>query len=598
MQSFSSDTQVPRLLKQAQLLHEQGRLREAQALYQQVLAHVPNSFEALHGIGILYGQLGQFEQALHFITRASDVNPKDFSVYYNQGKAFQELRRLDEALISYDKALALKPGYLPAINNRGNILKELNRYGEALISFDKALSIRPDFLEAYLNRGSVLQSMRRYAEALETYNMAIARKPDCADAYYGRGNVLNNWERNEEALVAYETAIALKPDYAEAHNNLGYVLKNLQRYDEAIAHFEKAIALKSDYAEAHNNLGTALKNLKRYDEAKVCYDRAIALKPDYADANFNMSFIKLVLGDYEAGWLLYEWRWKIGEYKDKVRHFEQPVWLGEESPAGRSILLHADQGFGDVIQVARYVPIMAALGARVILEIPSPLVPLLKTLQGTFSIVAKGDVLPAFDLHCPLMSLPLAFKTKIITIPAHVPYLGVDLQKQSAWRERLGPKTRRRVGLAWSGNSMHKNDRDRSIGLRSLQPLWCLDCEYHAVQKEIRREDQVVLAEFNEIQSHVSELRDFSDTAALIAELDLLITVDTSVAHLAGALGKEVWVLLPYDSDFRWLLERNDSPWYPTARLFRQQARGDWGNVIAQVRSELDSELASGSISN
>jgi tetratricopeptide (TPR) repeat protein len=564
MRSSSSKIRISGRLKQALLRHEQGRLREALALYQQVLALDPDSFEALHGAGILYGQLGLFEHALQFITRASIVKPKVFFVYYNQGKAFQELKRHNEALASYDKALALKSDYVPASINRGNVLKELHRYEEALASYDKVLSLRPDFLEAYLNRGLVLQNMQRYEEALSSYDKAIARNPNYAEAHYGRGNALKNLERYEAALAEYGEAINLKPDYAEAYNNRGSVLNNLQRHDEAMA----------------------------------CYDKATTLWPDYADANFNKALLKLLLGDYELGWLLHEWRWDTDQYKDLVRHFKQPLWLGEQSPAGQTILLYADHGLGDAIQVARYVPMVAALGATVILEVPSPLVALFSTLQGVTAVIARGDALPEFELQCPLMSLPLAFKTKISTIPVHVPYLEVDTQKERVWRERLGPKVRSRVGLTWSGNARHKNDRNRSISLRGMQPLLCSDFEYHAVQKEIRHEDQTTLAEFNVIQSHEGALHDLSDTAALISELDLIITVDTSVAHLAGALGKEVWVLLPYVPDYRWMVGRSDSPWYPTARLFRQGGRGDWENVIDQVRSKLGSDLALRSESN
>ena len=616
-----SSTQIAGRLKQAQLRHEQGSLQEALTFYRQTLELDPANFQALHGIGIIYGQLGLFEQALQFINGAGIVKPGDYSVYYNQGKALQELKRYDEALTSYDRVLALKPDYFPAYNNRGNVLKELERYEEALASFDKALSLRPDFLEAHINRGSVLQSLKRYGEALASYDKALALNPDSAEAYYNRGNILNNLERHGDVLVEYDKALALKPDYVPAynnrgnilkeldryeealasfdtalslepdnvpaHNNRGIILKDLDRYEEALASYKKALSLKPDYAEAYNNMGGVLTGLHRYDEALTCYEKAIALWPDYADANFNLGLLKLLLGDYEAGWLLHEWRWKTDQHKDDTRRFGQPLWLGEESPAGRTVLLHVDQGLGDVIQVARYVPMLAALGATVILEVPSSLVPLLNTIEGAAAVIAKGEDLPEFELQCPFMSLPLAFKTKIGTIPGRTPYLSVDPQKRLAWRERLGSKSRSRIGLAWSGNANHKNDRNRSVSLRKIQPLLQLNFEFHAVQKEIRDEDRAALAEFVELRSHEGELHDFSETAALISELDLVITVDTSVAHLAGALGKEVWILLPYAPDYRWLTERGDSPWYPTARLFRQRSRGNWEGVITEVLSSL-----------
>ena len=486
MQSSATRIWLAAHLKQARLCHEQGNLRDALALYQRIIDLDAGNFSAFHEAGIIYGQLGQFEQALQFITSASKLKPSDFSIYYNQAKALQELKRHNEALISYDKVLALKPDYVPAYNNRGNILKELQRYDAALDSYNKALSIRSDFLVAYINRASVLQ------------------------------------------------------------------------------------------------------DLKRYDEAVAAYDQAIALKPDYAEANYNKGLVKLLLGDYEAGWPLQEWRWKTDQYKGLVRSFKQPLWLGTESPAGRTILLYADQGIGDAIQIARYVPMVATLGAKVILEVQSQLVPLLKTIDGSgVTVIAKGGTLPEFEFQCPLMSLPLAFKTTISTIPQHVPYLAADPQKQLEWRERLGQKILPRVGLAWSGNAMHKNDCNRSISLRSFEPLLCADFEYHSLQKEIRQEDKEILAEFSEIHVHDAELHNFSDSAALVSELDMVITVDTAVAHLAGAMGKEVWILLPYIADFRWMTERSDSPWYPSAQLFRQDSRGDWGSVITKLHSKL-----------
>jgi tetratricopeptide (TPR) repeat protein len=506
------------LLQKALAWHQQDRLQEALGMYQQSLAIDPHNFEALQGLGILYGQLGRFEDALQCITKAVMVQPDDFAIYYNQGVALQELKRHEEALSSYDRALALKPDFTEAHINRGNALKELRRYQEALTNYDKALALEPTSAQAYNNRGAALELLRDY----------------------------------DDALASYERAITLRPDFAKAHNNRGALLEMLHRYDDALASYNQAISLSGNYAEAH----------------------------------YNKGLLKMLLGDYQEGWSLNEWRWKTDQ-KNFARNFKQPLWLGDHSISGKTILLHAEQGLGDTIQMVRYVPMVEALGGKVILEVPAVLVPLLNSLKGNFTIVTKGHLLPAFDLHCPLMSLPLAFKSSVASIPAPIPYLAADPQRQNTWFERLGPKSKPRVGLAWSGNPQHKNDRYRSMSLRTLEPLLGLDCEYHALQKEVRVEDQPTLAEFTQIHTHEDNLNDFADSAALIAELDLVISVDSSVAHLAGALGKPVGILLPYNADYRWLTVRSDSPWYPTARLFRQRSLGAWEDVIAEVSSRL-----------
>jgi len=487
-------------------------------MYEQVLGIDPNNFEALQGSGVLYGQLGRFEEALHYLQSACLSRPKDFFSHYNAGVALQELGRYEEALLSYERALKLRPGLVEGYINRGNVLKELGRYDEALASYDKAIT---------RDRAS-----------------------------------------------------------AKAYNNRGAVLEVLGRYTEALASYEKAIALNSNFAQAHNNRGSLLEKFCRYDEALASYDKAITLNPDFAEAHYNKGLLLMLLGDDEHGRPLYEWRWKTDQ-KKSFRNFPQPLWLGDSSLTGRTILLHAEQGLGDTLQMVRYVPMVEELGANVILEVPAVLISLLKTLRGNFTLVARGDALPAFDLQCPLMSLPLAFRTRIDNIPAPIPYLSADPEKQQTWRERLGPKVRPRVGLAWSGNPQHKNDRNRSMSLHMLEPLLHLDCEYHALQKEIRAEDCMTLSQFKQIQNHAEELKDFADTARLIAELDLVITVDSAVAHLAGAMGKDVWILLPFHSDHRWLTKRDDSAWYPTAKLFRQHSIADWMSVIAEILAAL-----------
>ena len=452
-----------------------------------------------------------------------------------------------------------------------------------------ALALAPGRGDIYNNLGNVLQDLGRHGEALETYERALALKPDSPEAHNNRGNALRHLRRFTEAFESYERAIALKPDYAEAYYDYGNALKDLKRYDEALKYYEKALALKPDYPEAYNNRGNALQCLKRYDEALESYGKAIAQKPGYADANWNKSLLLILIGEYREGWRLFEWRWQTDDTRPLARHFAQPLWLGDaETEIGnKTILLYAEQGLGDTLQMLRYVPLLAAQGATVILEVPLPLVSLASEIPEAGQVIARGEPLPVFDVHCPFMSLPLAFKTTVDTIPKTVPYLKAPEMKKRLWRDRIGLKTRPRIGLMWSGSTWHKNDRNRSIPLEKFLPLLEWEADFHSLQKEYRASDREVLMREGRIRDHSEELADFGDTAGLMEQLDLVISVDTAVAHLAGALGKTVWVLLPHAPDYRWSVDRKDSAWYPTARLFRQAAPDDWDQVIHSVAMEL-----------
>ena len=463
------------------------------------------------------------------------------------------LGKNDLALASYDRALALRPDHADALSNRGNTLLALNRFDEALANYDRALAVRPNYAEALSNRGSALEKLNRFDEALASYDRALALRPDFAEALYNRGNIMKTLKRYGEALESYDRALALRPGHADAHNNRGQVLKELMQNDEALA----------------------------------SYDRALALRPQNVMAHCNAASLRLLTGDFSRGWADYEWRWMKESVVLANRVFPQPLWRGGEAIAGKTILLHSEQGLGDTIQFCRYVPLVAARGAQVILEVQKPLHALMTDLAGATQIISKGNPLPEFDIHCPLLSLPLAFGTLLETIPSATAYLRAPLQHSMNWQTRLGAKRRPRIGLAWSGNAGHERDRERSIGLRALLPLLDAEATFVSLQKEVRAEDAIVLKERGDILHVGDELRDFSDTAALMSQLDLIISVDTSVAHLAGALGKPVWILLTYIPDWRWLLDRNDSPWYSTARLFRQNDTRAWEGLIARVRETL-----------
>ncbi|MGC2461142.1 MAG: tetratricopeptide repeat-containing glycosyltransferase family protein, partial [Steroidobacteraceae bacterium] len=473
----------------------------------------------------------------------------------------------DEALASYDMAIALKSDYAGAFNNRGRALQELTRLDEALASYDTALALKPDYTEALNNRGNTLQELQQL----------------------------------DEALASYDKALALKPDYAEALNNRGKALQALQRLDEALTSYDRALAVRPDYAEALSNRGWTLHELRRLDEALASYDRALTVRPDYAEAHYDEALCRLLIGDFDRGWEKNEWRWETGQARNRKRNFAQLQWIGSNEVAGKTVLLHAEQGFGDTIQFCRYVPLVARRAARVVLEVQRPLYELMSTLPGAAQIVVSGEPLPDFDIHCPLLSLPLAFGTRLETIPSETPYLSAPEGKTSAWRDRLGKHEKLRVGLVWAGNPRkqlpHANriDRQRSIAFDRLAPLFQVtECQFYSLQKG---DDAVTQLRHSALHQHVidwtEDLHDFSDTAALIENLDVIIAVDTSVAHLAGALGKPIWLVNRYNTCWRWLLDRDDSPWYPTLRQFRQPSPGDWISVISGVQDALQ-RLAAG----
>ncbi len=428
-------------------------------------------------------------------------------------------------------------------------------------------------------------------EALASYDRAFAVQPDYAEALFNRGNTLQELKRLDEAVASYDRALTMRPDYAEAFNNRGNALKELKRLGEALASYDRALAVRPDYAEGLNNRGVALQELKRLEEAMASYDCALTVQPAYAEAHWNKSLLQLLTGDLDAGWREYEWRWKTESLGLFKREFAQPLWLGENGIEGKTILLHSEQGFGDTIQFCRYVPLVARRGARVLIQAPASLQGLMASFADVAQVISAKGKLPQFDLQCPLLSLPLAFGTKIESIPANVPYLTVPLESKKNWNITRELKRRITIGLIWAGRSTHKKDHNRSINLRSLLKLLDVNALFVSLQKDVSPEDAAVLKERIDLVHLGDKLKTFSETAAVISNLDLVISVDTSVAHLAGALAKPVWVLLPFIPDWRWLLDREDSPWYPTARLFRQNIPGDWSSVISRVVVELENLL-------
>jgi tetratricopeptide (TPR) repeat protein len=544
------------MLQQAIQAFQAGNYDSADLMLTRVLQVDSKNLLALQVIALLKASQTNYGEAANFLGRAARISPNDATVRFNLAKALTDSGNDKDAIAHHKKAIALAPNNPEIWLSYGNTTSNLGRYNDALLWFGNALSLNSDYVEAELSIAITLYKLKRY----------------------------------DEAIYHYDKALSLKPDYREAWSNKGVTLNELKRFEEAIAHYDKALSLKPDYHEAWSNKGVTLNELKRFDEAIAHYDKALSLKPDYHEASFNKSLSLLLQGDFENGLPLYESRWyseKITAIADK-RIFENPTWLGVDSLADKTILIYGEQGLGDFIQFCRYVKLVSDLGAKVILETPQSLASLMGNLEGVTELVIKGEELPFFDYQCPILSLPLAFKTKLNTIPNLSRYINLDSHpsKIMEWKARLGYKLKPRIGLAWSGNANHKNDHNRSILLGDILQFLPNQFEYVSLQKEVREVDKLTLESNPHILNFANHLNDFLDTAALIDNLDLVISVDTSVAHLSGALGKKTLVLLPSVLDWRWLLDREDSPWYPSMKLYRQpvSAVGDWNGVLDRVR--------------
>ena len=468
-------------------------------------------------------------------------------------------------------------GAIEALNQQGLSLLQQGQFAAGATLLQQSLAQNAKQPEVSYNLGYALQQLGRLEEALGAYTQAVTWMPDDLDAVMSRGRVRASLGQFEGAAADFAKATRLVPQSPDAWNNLGNVLLDLERETDAITAYDKALALRPNFTQVLFNKGKALGALERYAEAAVAYEQALALNPQYEEAKWHLSWVKLVLGDFAQGWPLFEARWTVPQLGNQRRYPQLPQWLGKESIAGKSILLYAEQGLGDTLQFCRYVPVLQALGVKVSLAVQAPLVSLLAGQWPDVPVAESFAEVSGFDLATPLMSLPLALGTTLETIPAAVPYLQVrDVVPAAANR-------RPRVGLVWSGSAGHKNDKNRSMALSVLAPLFALPVDWVCLQPDVRESDRAWLAERPEVVLNQPALTDFAETARIIAGLDWVVTVDTAVAHLAGALGKVVWLLLPTGPDYRWLLERTDSPWYPTARLFRQPARGDWAGVVQRL---------------
>ena len=439
-------------------------------------------------------------------------------------------------------------------------------------------------------RALTLHHAGKLGDAEGLYKTLLSYFPTHVEILTTLGVLLLQQGRSEAGFQQLKKSLSINPNQPAALYNMAVELQKLARLDEALACYNQALKINPQDINALINRGNTQKDLKQYKEAIASFERALAMQPNIASAHWNKSLTHILLGEYEQGWKEYEWGWQCGE-RGKPRQYSQPTWLGDESVTGKTILIHPEQGFGDLIQFCRYVPILEKLGAKVILEAPASLVELMASLSRTLTVIKEGEALPTFDLVCPVMSLPLALKTTIESIPANTPYLSVSQTKKQYWEAKLGVKTLPRIGIVWSGSMTNKIDNNvcarRNIPLAELKPLFELPLEFHVLQKDIRPEDKLILDGLTQLHFHQEELNDFADTASIIQEMDVVISVCTSVAHLAGALRHETWVLLPYSADYRWMLNEHDSAWYPSVELFRSNKIGDWSDVIQQTTQKL-----------
>jgi len=561
---------------------------EALEALDRAIALDPSYIDALYSRGLALSQLQRREEALASYDATIALQPNHVEAHNNRGIILGDLARTDEALASFDAAIRLWPGFAEAHNNRGALLHALGRDDASLASCERAIALKPDYGRAHYNRGVALFALNRPWEAVASYDRALALTPDNARVHADRGDALMGLQRYEEALASYGAAVRLDPDDARAFEGRGFALQALKRHEGALASLDRAIALRPDSMEAHNNRGSALYELNRLDEALASYDAALALSPDHVEVRTNRAATLLLAGQLEAGWREFEWRKKT--WGPPLWQFDPgSAWLGEESLDGKRLFVHHEQGLGDTIQFARYIGPLTDLGADVVCSVQPALEALLAPLSPGAELLTSDEPPARFDYHCSFMSLPLAFGTTLESIPVSPRYLYADETRRPRFEALLTPRAKPRIGLAWSGNPAHVNGQNRSIALALLSPMLVEGADWISLQKEIRPGDAAALRDRGQVRFLGEALRDFADTAALLDLMDLVITVDTSIAHLAGALGKPVWILLPFRPDWRWLLHRNDSPWYPSARLFRQRTIGDWAGVIDEVKAELGS---------
>ncbi len=587
---------VDALSNRGNVLVELKRCDEALANYDAALAIKPDTVDTLVNRANILVELERLDEALQGYDRALAIRPDRVDVLKNRGMVLAKLERPDEGLAAYDKALAIKPDYVDALVDRGNLLVQLKRHDEALAGYDRALAIKPDFVDALKNRGVALAQLGRFDAVLASADKALAIRPDDVDALINRGNALVELERVDEALRHYDHALKIKPDNVDALRNRGIALANRgialakpDRLEEALVSYDRALALKPDDADTFYSRGATLIALGRFDKALGDFDEALAIRPDYADALHASAVTSLRLGDFSNGWARYEHRWGIAKDAPKRRlKTTYPVWKGQ-NVRGKRMIVFEEQGLGDVIQFSRYLKPLSTLGAQVTFLVRPEMQRVLRTLDQSVRFVDTEPVGETFDYECALMSLPLGFGTTLETIPTETPYLSAEPERVAKWRQRLG-EDGFEIGIVWQGRKGGMDVR-RSVALLEFEGISRLPgVRLIALQKGEGVEQLRDIPQGMAVETLGDDYdRDcaFLDAAAVMETLDLVITCDTSIAHLAGALGRPVWVVLNRVPDWRWMSDRTDSRWYRTMRLFRENTDGDWKGVFREIETAL-----------
>jgi tetratricopeptide (TPR) repeat protein len=570
-------------------LRKAGKLDESISVCRRALTIKPDQPAATLNLGLALreksvgGAPETLEEAMRVLHKAAVLSPKEAQALVHLALCYGQKKQWEAGVELCRRALLAQPGSAEAHNVMGSLFREMGRLDESAAESRQALAIKPNFVEGHLYLGLALRDQGKTEEAAQCFKAAASLRPGNADAHNALGHVLCTLGQYVASEAECRMALSLRPNFDEAFNNLGLALQGQSRWDESIAALNAALAARPKFAEAHNNLSIAQSALGNNELSIASLHRALELRPEYPSAHWNLGLRLLSDGDYEHGWPEYEWRRKIPEFRLRT-NFACPMWDGSEL-GGRRILVHNEQGFGDAIQFLRYLPLVARRGGRIVLVCQDSLRRLCQRLEGVESCVSPGSPDPPCDVHCPLMSMGTGFKTTVQTIPADVPYLYADAEAARAWKSRIPKDERKKVGFIWA-NKPNPANRCPTPGawspIAKVGGVWFCSLQRSDVGEDARTPPPGL-----DLTDWTTELRDFADTAALIENLDLVVTVDTAAAHLAGALGKPVWMLLKFAPDWRWMLRRSDSPWYPTMRLFRQPALGDWDTPIAEICREL-----------
>jgi tetratricopeptide (TPR) repeat protein len=561
------------------------RYTETDRLCTSIIKSVPNHIYAINLLGLTAQKVNRHDIAIELFQKALNIDNSLAWLYYNLGTSLYPLGRIDDVVKALKKAIEIQPVYSEAYSSLGNALTELGMLDEAVVNLHKAISIQPDFAQAHYNLGNALKEQGKLDAGVTCYQKAIAIQPDFADVHCNLGNTFLAQGKLDPAVASYQKVIEIQPDFAQAHSNLGNALQEQGKLEEAVISYQNAIAIQPIYAEAYSNLGNTLQMQGELEKAITSYQKAIAIQPDIAEAHYNLGIILLSMGDFENGWQNYEWRFKVKLYDSYYKHL--PQWDGS-SLEGKTILLCREQGFGDNIQFVRYAGLLKNMGATVVVVCQQPLKSIFKTVAGIDKLLTENDTIPYCDCYIHMLSLPFLFGTTLDNIPNNVPYLYPDKTQRREILKKTSVIEAFKVGIVWRGNSSHKNDENRSINPNKLAEILDIDsCIFINLQKDSTEDELAAFVGRKNFIDFSHTLTDFSDTATIISKLDLIISVDTSIAHLSGALGVATWIMLPFSPDWRWLRGRDDTPWYPSVSLFRQSTPKGWDKVIKMIKEEL-----------